>query len=245
MKIPRTANEYRNQIIEYSERSYTKTLFSGFIYRFLQELLKHDESDLATQFLDLNDHTLAHLSSFQSSGTHESCQYSYSHLQSLLEIPLPRKRAGQILFLSGHVPGSWIVGIGAKYGIAPEFFRRHIHLWRSSHGAVLYAVPTLPSVSMRAGITLRLTTSGETGSMGSLGNLSLASRRQLLPDRFVHNPSVLTPAPGSTFLRSYSYLGDAEFLIEQDISITIESDGEGWTGRCPTQSSPPPLTKPP
>jgi hypothetical protein len=53
----------------------------------------------------------------------------------------------------------------------------------------------------------------------------------MLPDRFVHNPAVLTPAPGSSFLRGYAYLGDSEFIIEQDISITIESDGEGWTGQ--------------
>jgi hypothetical protein len=54
----------------------------------------------------------------------------------------------------------------------------------------------------------------------------------------------LTPAPGSPFLRSYSYLGDAEFMIEQDISITVESDGEGWTGQCPAKPSPPLLIKP-
>jgi hypothetical protein len=53
----------------------------------------------------------------------------------------------------------------------------------------------------------------------------------MLPERFVHNPAVLTPAPGSSFLRGYAYLGDSEFIIEQDISITIESDGEGWTGQ--------------
>jgi hypothetical protein len=244
MIIPRTANEYRDQIIKYSERSYTKTLFQGFIYRFLQELLKHDESDLAEQFPDLNDHTLAHLSSFQSDGAHESSQYSYSQLQNLVKHSLPKKGSSQMLFLGGHVPGSWISAIGAKYGIAPEFFRRHIHLWRSSHGAVLYAVPTLPSVSMRAGITLRLNTSGGTCSTGSLGNLSLVSRRQLLPDRFVHNPSVMTPAPGSTFLRSYSYLGDSEFIIEQDVSITIESNGEGWTGQCLSNFPLLPLTNP-
>jgi hypothetical protein len=229
MIIPRTASEYRDQVIKYSERSYTETLFQGFIYRFLQELLKHDETNLTKQFPDLDHHTLAHLSSLQSDGAHESTHYSYSKLQNLVEVPLPKKQSGQLLFLGGHIPGSWIASIGAKYGIAPEFFRRHIHLWRSSHGAVLYAVPTLPSVNARAGITLRIDTSG--GSSRSSGNLSLSSRRQMLPERFVHNPAVLTPAPGSSFLRGYAYLGDSEFIIEQDISITIESDGEGWTGQ--------------
>ncbi|EAT82471.2 hypothetical protein SNOG_10136 [Parastagonospora nodorum SN15] len=64
MKSPRQANEYRNAIIQYSERSYTKTIFQGFIYRFLQELLKQDETDLDKQFPDLDEHVLAHLSVF-------------------------------------------------------------------------------------------------------------------------------------------------------------------------------------
>jgi hypothetical protein len=105
------------------------------------------------------------------------------------------------------------------------FCGRHIHLWRSSRGAVLYAVPTLPSVSSQAGITLRINTCGESTRL--LGNLSLSSRLQMLPERFFHVPKVLTPAPGSAYIRGHAYLGDWRVLIEQDMSITIESDGEG------------------
>ncbi|KAH5307283.1 hypothetical protein HBI12_163600 [Parastagonospora nodorum] len=227
MKSPRQANEYRNAIIQYSERSYTKTIFQGFIYRFLQELLKQDETDLDKQFPDLDEHVLAHLSVFESGSDYVSSQYSYSQLQSLLDVPLPSKRSGQMLFLGGHLSGSWIASIGAKYGIGPEFFRRHIHLWRSRRGAVLYAVPTMPSVSSQVGITLRINTCGE--STRSLGDISLSDRRQMLPDKFFHTPKVLTPAPGSSYIRGNAYLGDSTFSIEQDISITIESDGEGWT----------------
>lgn len=54
----------------------------------------------------------------------------------------------------------------------------------------------------------------------------------MLPDRFIQIPKILTPAPGSAYIRGHAYLGDWRFLIEQDISITVESDGEGWTGEC-------------
>lgn len=233
MRLPRSANEYRREIIKYGERSYTKTIFQGFIYRFLVELLKTDESDLSKKFPDLNEHTLAHLSTFRAGreSSHELSQYSYSGLQDLVDRPLPTKGVGQVLFLGGHMPGSWIASIGAKFGIAPEYFRRHIHLWRSSRRAILYAITTLPSVDSRCGVPLRITNSGD--SVRPLGSLALSSRNTLLPERYVHNPSVLTPAPGSTYIRSYAFLDDAQFLIEQDISITIESDGEGWTGKLP------------
>jgi hypothetical protein len=229
MRPPREADEYRDEIIRYGERSFAQTIFQGFIYRFLQELLKQDETDISKQFPDLDDHVLAHLSFFECNSRHSTSQYSYSQLQDLVEVPLPKRQLGQLLFLGGHLPGSWISSIGAKYGIAPEFFRRHIHLWRSSRGAVLYAVPTLPSVSSQAGVTLRINTCGE--STRSLGNLSLSSRLQMLPERFFHVPKILTPAPGSAYIRGHAYLGDWRFLIEQDISLTIESDGEGWTGQ--------------
>ncbi|KAF2024788.1 hypothetical protein EK21DRAFT_77953 [Setomelanomma holmii] len=60
MRPSRNANEYRDAILSYGERSYTKTMFHGFIYRFLVELLKNDETELEKKCLDLNEYTLAH-----------------------------------------------------------------------------------------------------------------------------------------------------------------------------------------
>jgi hypothetical protein len=64
MRAPREAGRYRDEIIRYGERSFAETIFQGFIYRFLQGLLKQDETDIGKQFPDLNDHVLAYLSSF-------------------------------------------------------------------------------------------------------------------------------------------------------------------------------------
>lgn len=229
MKLPRTAAAYRDEVLKYSDRSFTKTIFQGFIYRFLQELLRHDESHIHEEYPDLNDYTLGHLATFHADEPYETSQYSYSQLKDLVATPLPKKRSGQVLFLRGHLPGSWVAAVGARYGISAEYFRRHIHLWRASHGAVLYAVPTMPSVCSQVGITLRINTYGK--STRSLGSPALVSRRRMLPELFFQNPTILTPAPGSTYIRGHAYLGDQEFLIEQDISITVESDGEGWSGQ--------------
>ncbi|KAH8725785.1 hypothetical protein GQ44DRAFT_739295 [Phaeosphaeriaceae sp. PMI808] len=80
MKPPRIAEEYRTAILQYGARSYTKTLFQGFIYRFLVELLNCCETDLRTKFPDLDDHTLTHLTIFQS-----EAQPAHQDFQFLIE----------------------------------------------------------------------------------------------------------------------------------------------------------------
>lgn len=232
MKPPRDASQYRDDILRYGERSYTKTIFQGYVYRFLVELLRHDETDLSKEWPDLDDYALAHVSQFSVDTHipgHLSSKYKYSQLQDLLRVALPSKGGGQVVFLGGHLSGSWLAALGARYEIAPEFFRHHIHLWRSSQGPVLHAVPNLPSTSVQTGIALRINTVA--GSVRPLGKKSLALRRKLLPERFYHNPTISLLAPGSTYTRGHTYLDDALILIEQDISITVKPCGDGWTGQ--------------
>lgn len=232
MRPPWTAEGYRKAIIEYGARSYTKTIFQGFIYRFLVELLREDDSILPKRFPDIDDHELAHLSTYRSeknSTQYESNRFTFSGLEELVSVLPSGKGQGQVLFLSGHLPGSWISSLGAKYGIAPEYFRRHIHLWRSSEGPVLHNVPWMPSAASGKGLTLRINTLGS--SQRSLGNVALAGRRKLLPELLEANPMRLAGAPGSSYVRGHAILNEWQFLIEQDISITIESDGDGWAGK--------------
>jgi len=69
--------------------------------------------------------------------------------KSWSNLHFPLEQQGLVLFLCGHMSGSWVSAVGAKYGIVPEFFRRHMHLWRSLEGSVLYAVPRLLSAACR------------------------------------------------------------------------------------------------
>ncbi|CAO2655277.1 Nn.00g103410.m01.CDS01 [Neocucurbitaria sp. VM-36] len=230
MKFPRSSDDYRQLVFEYALRSYSKTIFQGFIYRFLVELLREDNTALTAKFPDLDAYDLAHLSAYQSgsqSARYKSNTFSFSQLESLVNIPLPEKGQGHVLFLCGHLPGSWISSIGAKYGITPEFFRRHVHLWRSSEGPVLHSAPRLPSVTADKGLLLRINTQGY--SIRPPSNLSFVERRKLLPDFIEATPLRLAAAPGSSYVRGHAFLGDSQFLIEQDISITIESEGDSWT----------------
>jgi hypothetical protein len=231
MRPSRNATEYHADVLQYGTRSYTKTIFHGFIYRFLVELLREDDTGLPRRFPDLDAYDLAHLSMYSDDpqvSQRVSRHFTFSHLQDLVDVPLPKTGQGHVLFLCGHMPGSWICAVGAKYGIGPEFFRQHVHLWRASEGAVLHAVPRLPSITSGSGLVLRICTQGY--SSRSLGSRSLTGRLQLLPQMMESNPARLAAAPGSSYVRGHAYISDHQFILEQDISITVESDGEGWTG---------------
>lgn len=231
MESPQNAEQYRAAMLEYGSRSYTRTIFQGYLYRFLSEILRDDDTSLFKRYTDIDDYEMAHLSTYQAkdadSLAHQSSCYTYSQLQSIVDQPPLQDKQGQVLFLRGHLTGSWIAAIGAKYNIAPEFFRRHIHVWRASGGPVLYHVPRLPSATC-GGLSLRINTLGH--SMIPFVGLSLSSRLKVLPDLFELNPTRLTAAPGSSYVRGHAYLSELQFLIEQDISITVQANGSGWTG---------------
>lgn len=229
MRPPRTTEEYRKFILEYGSRTYTQTIFQGYIYRFVAELLREDDTVLPQRYPDLDDYALAQSIIYQNNTPkYQSKQLTFSQVHEIVNSPYPSKGQGQVLFLFGHLPGSWISAIGAKFGIAPEFFRRHIHLWKSSEGSVFYSVPRLPST--RKGLALRINAQGL--SARPFGSVSLTERRKLLPETYQINPSCLGVAPGTSYLRGHAILSDYQFIIEQEISLTIEREAGGWTGQC-------------
>jgi len=243
MQLSPEAQGYCQHILNYAARSYTRTLFFGYHYRFLAELLRADEAHLPKQYSDLEAYHLGHLSVYgppcHGSEQYQRHSYKYSQLQDLVAAPPPSKGQGQVLFLNGHLPGSWICEVGAKYNIAPEFFRQHIHLWRSTDGPVLHAITRTPYATSNKGLLLRLNTQGNFGKnklpVDSFSSLILQARRRLLPDDVEWMPRRLPAAPGCSYIRGHAYLSNLQFVIEQDVSITVESNGDGWTGERPVK----------
>jgi hypothetical protein len=243
MQLSPQAASYRQHIFDYAARSYTRSLFFGYHYRFLTELLQADERYLPEQYHDLEAYCLAHLSvygpSLEGSHQYQNYNYNYSQSQDLVTTPPPGKGQGQVLFLNGHLPGSWICEVGAKYNISPEFFRQHIHLWRSTDGPVLHAITRTPYATSNKGLLLRLNTLGNSGKnkvpMDPFSSLILQARRKLLPDDVEWMPRRLRAAPGCSYIRGHAYLSNLQFVIEQGVSITVESNGDGWTGKRPVK----------
>jgi hypothetical protein len=239
MQLSPGATSYRQNILDYAKRSYTRTLFFGYHYRFLGELFRADETHLTKQYPDLEAYYLAHISvygpSTDGSEGYRRHSFKYSQLVDMVAFPPASKGQGQVLFLNGHLPGSWVCELGAKYNIAPEFFRQHIHLWRSTDGPVLHAITRTPLSTSNKGLLLRLNTQGYSTKKSLLLNpfssFILQARRRLLPDDAEWMPRRLPAAPGGSYIRRHAYLSNLQFVIEQDISITVERNGDGWTGK--------------
>jgi len=238
MQLSPSAKSYRQNILDYAKRSYTRTLFFGYHYRFLGELFRVDENHLTKQYPDLEAYYLAHISVYGPSTDgferYQQHSFKYSQLVDIVAFPPASKGQGQVLFLNGHLPGSWVCEVGAKYNIAPEFFRQHIHLWRSTGGPVLHAITRTPLSTSKKGLLLRLNTQGystkKSLSMDPFSSFILQARRRLLPDDAEWMPRHLPVAPGGSYIRRHAYLSNLQFVIEQDVSVTIEPNGDGWTG---------------
>jgi hypothetical protein len=236
MKFSTSAEKYRQDIYDFAARSYTKTLFSGYLFRFLVELITGDESHLIKQYPDADLYTLAHLVTFDAfmESSNHTHRFTYSQLPDLVAFPTPTKQQGHVLYLCGHLPGSWICEVGAKYRIAPEFFRQHIHLWRSLSGPVLHATSRPPSSTYNRGLVLRVNTIGYNAksnvSLNPFSSLVLEARREILPYDAEWMPTTLKTAPSSPYVRGHAYISNMHFIVEQNLSITIESNGQGWTG---------------
>lgn len=109
MKPPRSAEEWKTWVLDYRTRHESRSLFDGFIYRFLAEILRDDDTALPTKYPDLDSYYLAHFTWYQKEpqpSQHRSATYTFSQLQDLIRNPLPRKGEGQVLFLCGHLPST-------------------------------------------------------------------------------------------------------------------------------------------
>ncbi|KAF2825697.1 hypothetical protein CC86DRAFT_351641 [Ophiobolus disseminans] len=64
MTPPRSAAEYRQAILKFGSRSYTRSILHGYIYRFLVELLRDNDADLARKFPNLDHYEIAHVTKY-------------------------------------------------------------------------------------------------------------------------------------------------------------------------------------
>lgn len=147
---------------------------------------------------------------------------------------LKESKYGHILFLRGHPSPEWILSIGARYKVDPEFFRRHLDFLAGPRHA--YSLPPLPSTG-NASFKLRSTTIGASISTTQTNN------KQSALDKFrVDNRAKLTAyrdklrgshdlGPGDSIVRESSIHDLRHFSIEQDISVYVTPYYKSWAGK--------------
>lgn len=241
MSLSKRARDYGAAILVHSHRSVADSLYPGQNYAYLARIL--GESPGLGRLGDLiscapADHsTLAVLYDLKvpdiHAGTDISCKkFKVDDYCLLQDLPEPQESGGQLLFVRGHLSEEWIKTIGGKYRVDPEFFQRHLALPSAPIYESALALPTLPS-STRNIIRLSVSTIACQDPNALTIDLShlqdVQARDAVAMDQYFRRLSK-SLKPGDSIVRAYKTLSERFSIIEQDISICLETSGKGWIG---------------
>lgn len=166
----------------------------------------------------------------------------YQHANSISDFEngaeaLKTSEFGHLVFLKGHPSPEWILSIGARYQVDPEFFRRHLDFLAGFRDAY-YSLPPLPSTT-KAGFKLRSTTIGTSISTAQTDNMqhtldqfridnraNLETYREKLRESY-------DPGLGDSIVRESSIHDLQHFSFEQDISVYVTAYYNSWAGMNP------------
>lgn len=141
----------------------------------------------------------------------------------------------QIVFLKGYPSREWILALGAKYEVDPEFFSRHMDFRKSrSSLAPSYSVPALPSTSWHM-MRLPCMTIGTRDGQQIRGNAAniLRARRQaeMSMERYVNElVRGVNFRTGDSIIRDYHLLDERNFVLEQLLTVCLKLASPHWIG---------------
>lgn len=235
--------DYADAVSAYSELSAGHTLYPGSHFKnlagYLQlpyepqapTLVPKKSSPKATKdykFVSLYDLNPAVASTQRVKHIHQSSEF-----ESQMSDLFTHAAHGRLLFMRGHPSPEWLVAIGAKCEVDPEYFLRHLdfRLGRPD----FFPLPSLPSSSTSM-FRLRVTTIG-----GSRSEPGEDTTQQDLDSLRVQNVRAMHTYKEKLRNHSNSKLGDSivrdcfiydtqHFTIEQDISIYVKKIGGSWIG---------------
>lgn len=139
--------EYSKSIAAHARRTSATSLYPGQNYRDLSQWL---ESRKEQESPRTGDHCLAVLCDFSLKGSGRLQHLRATLLKTISDPPnQPRsvKEAGRVLLLRVCPPANWIITIGAKFGIDPEFVHRHLDFFATLPARSAFALPSLRSSS--------------------------------------------------------------------------------------------------
>lgn len=141
----------------------------------------------------------------------------------------------QIVFLRGYPSHDWILALGAKYEVDPEFFSRHMDFRQSRTSlAPSYSIPALPSTSWHM-MRLPCMTIGTRDGAQARGNADnitrLRTQSETSMERYVtelvRGGQFRT---GDSVIRRYHLLDERNFVLEQLLTICLKLAPLHWIG---------------
>ncbi|KAI0447528.1 hypothetical protein F4803DRAFT_573380 [Xylaria telfairii] len=236
-----TSHEYVHAIFRHSRRSALTSSFPGRNYIDLANWLLPQTPNSRPPNCHLNHrlpstvgddkHWLAvlhHLSGHE----HDCTQLLAHHDVSALEVALkPASKLGNLLFLRGYLPPSWIAEIGSRYRIDPEFFARHLDFFGPSTYRDSFDSPSLITTNNNIIHVYVNTILTNESSYPQVSSGFAAHHREIKEQLSKYKHQLQRSANcGDSIVREYTVLSPQYAVIEQRFSICISPDGEGWVG---------------
>lgn len=154
-------------------------------------------------------------------------------IDSFQNLPVHEDR-NHVLFIRGYPSPKWLEMIGAKYMVDPELFQRHLYFQSLAAGERNhYSYPSVPSTTAKI-FDLCITTvvSKDTVIPGYGPDDVEDLRRAATKATAKHQRELkVTARVADTVVRKHSILTKQLSVIEQTVSIEVNSTGKGWHGR--------------
>jgi hypothetical protein len=152
----------------------------------------------------------------------------------------PYRHAGptnNLIFLKGYPSPEWLRCIGSRYGVDPEFFRRHFDFRSPSQSKSNLSTVTLPSSSWRM-LELHITTllTAEYTTRRDISSEQLRGVNNSTMERYIMGLLVGDIATGDPIIRHFSTIDATHFAMEQRISISLHVDDHNWTSESYSQN---------
>lgn len=230
--------EYARRILDHSQTSISDSLFSGQEYSNLAQFLwtpyqfssgktssRHSRADKADGFAWLYE-----------------LRSEVPPVGRQLSLPLTRVRRSDsadyncLLFLRGYPSAEWILELGSRYNIDPEFFHRHMHYLSDSRDAARRTPFVLPSSQMTT-FQMSLTSVGTQAdsTYADVKSKRAAAVRKM--DLYLHNLRVRQGwRCGNSIVRSFDIHDEKHFSIEQTVTVhvaSIDKITDRWIGKLP------------
>ena len=147
-------------------------------------------------------------------------------LQKLELLPPPEPESGRLIFLRGHSCRDWLLQLGARYRVDPEFFRRHLDFLQPVE---FYDLPTLPS-SSRNVIQLRIITICSREVAFTQEQMEESRREEIEAVKKHQRQLGASGSIGESIIRRFSIHGESIFTLEQEVTCCVKRKNGGWVG---------------
>ncbi|KAL8792444.1 MAG: hypothetical protein Q9195_004977 [Heterodermia aff. obscurata] len=225
---------YAERVSAYSQRSPESFLHPGTNYRRLAQFLGlpyASEYAAASQHESQNEFPSVYLQWLDSSDPHSLCSFNGSSASILAELPDPETTPAKLVFLRGFQSPQWLNTLGFKYGIDPEFFRRHLGFLE---GKDHFDLPGLPS---SAGNILQLHVSTICTRDVAIGRYYIGQNRRKEQEavrRYLRQLGS-NGTCGDSIVRKLASINETTFVLEQTVHCCVERVNGGWTGMDQTK----------